>query len=385
MRQNGIASRNGAVDLMRFVCSVMIVLLHGSAYLPKGVAMYSLRGGLCVEFFFFVSGYLMVCSAQKRRGALCGSDTLSAETVRFMKRKVNGMMPNVWVAAIISFLVLFFSLPNGSAHLFFEKLTKEIWRPMLMTSFGFGEPNELWYLSSMLIVMIIFYPLLVKYFDMFVRVCAPLIAALCLGYIIKEQQSLLSPSKWLDFMYKGQIRAFGDLALGIAIYPVIQAMQKQRFKTAPRVLIDLIQLACWGISFYVMMSVRKPKYDAFVLLLIAAATVLAFSHQGFFAGAFDNRFSLFLGKLSLTVYLSHYWLTFTITNLYPRAAARGWLGLSGAPAADSTKIWCVYLLAVACASAFVYIVSAALRAHSAAIFKKIKAILFLPEQTAQSE
>ena len=98
-------TRNGAIDLLRLLFCFGIVIRHAVYVLPKNTSFILERGGLCVEFFFIVSGYLMVCSAAHY---LNGPSVLSTgmATAKYIKRKVNSLMPNMLIAAVLSFLVL---------------------------------------------------------------------------------------------------------------------------------------------------------------------------------------------------------------------------------------------------------------------------------------
>ena len=55
---------NVTIDFLRFLFSV-IVVLHHSRYVLGDDNCYFLGGSLAVEFFFFVSGYLLLVGADK--------------------------------------------------------------------------------------------------------------------------------------------------------------------------------------------------------------------------------------------------------------------------------------------------------------------------------
>lgn len=79
-------SRNGKIDFLRFVFSICIVLNHAKIFLPAGPLADRFMGySLAVEFFFLVSGYLLMATIEKaeKNRAL----PLPKETGRFMLRK----------------------------------------------------------------------------------------------------------------------------------------------------------------------------------------------------------------------------------------------------------------------------------------------------------
>lgn len=56
--------RNGEIDFLRFLFSLIILLRHSSNIVGKEWYPF-LGGAFAVEFFFIVSGYLMMASIQK--------------------------------------------------------------------------------------------------------------------------------------------------------------------------------------------------------------------------------------------------------------------------------------------------------------------------------
>ena len=53
------AKRNGKIEFLRFLFSLIIVVHHSRMFLGDEISPF-LGGSLAVEFFFFVSGYLMM-------------------------------------------------------------------------------------------------------------------------------------------------------------------------------------------------------------------------------------------------------------------------------------------------------------------------------------
>ena len=56
--------KNAAIDLLKFLFAMMILLFHGGKNLPGQVSLFP-NGRIGVEFFFLVSGYLMAASAAR--------------------------------------------------------------------------------------------------------------------------------------------------------------------------------------------------------------------------------------------------------------------------------------------------------------------------------
>lgn len=363
-------NRNGTIDCLRFLFCVLIVLRHAMHAIPDGCYEPMPGGGLGVEFFFIVSGYLMTKSAAKRLSNGAPTD-LGPDTTAFMKRKLNGMLPEIVISGALCLGVIALTLiPSGPAAVF-SHLFNRIWNPLLLSGAGFGSANEMWYLSVMMIVMLAFYPLLLKRFQVFVRIVSPLIAIFTIGYLYKGLGSLRDPTYFAGIVYKGMIRGAGEIALGAAMYPVISAFQKLSLTGFAKTLVSVCNLLCWAGTVAIIAVKHAAVLDIVALLLIAIGTVLSFSHQGRFADAFDSRFSGVLGALSLTLYLSHYWVAMSVKNIYNRLAPSGTFGLGADLKYDYFVVMAVYLTASAVACTFTWFVAKYYRTHE----KQIKARL----------
>ena len=368
-------SRNGTIDFLRFLCCVIIVICHASEIsLISKEHQFISRGSLCVEFFFIVSGYLMVCSADKRRSVPGLTDKVGTATSSYILIKVKSLMPNLAVAYVLAMAAICLSRYGLSLRLSLRFFAGEIYKPILFSTGGFGSMSEIWYICFMLLVMMVLYPILIKHFDLFIRVIAPLIAVFLLGWIAATQNSLVNPVKYLGYFHKGLVRAFGEIALGASLYPLISYIKKKKLAPSAKIEITVLQVIFWGGAVF-LMTLNDKYYDFFVLLLITLAVVLAFSHQGFLANKMDNRINGMLGKLSLTVYLSHRWIAVTLGNLYPMFIKRGLFGFTGNEPADVKIMWILYLSSAVVSCAAVYIISLLIKKVTPRVSGKLKNLL----------
>mgnify|MGYP002624938185 CR=1 FL=1 len=368
-------NRNGTIDLLRFFFCVLIVLRHFNDGMPKDSPMIIPGGGLGVEFFFVVSGYLMACSAYKRVNN--GSPIkVAADTNTFMKRKMNGLLPDLIVASVFSIVCYSITLiPRGFKAILID-VAQRIWSPLMLSAAGFGCITELWYLSAMIIAMLVYYPILVKHFDSFVRIIAPLTAIFVIGFMYKGLGSLLNPSLFVTVMHKGMIRAFGEIALGVAIFPLIQSLSAKELTKKAKVLISLGNFLSVLFAFLIMANREKPTYDLLCLAFITLCAIFSFSHQGILADKFDNKFFSWLGKLSLTLYLSHKWIALSMKNVYSGVAKRHWFGLGEDTGFDYVFLLTAYLVCTVIACTVIYLISQYIRKHRESSRKKLKKVFF---------
>lgn len=86
--------KNGEIEFLRFVFACIIVIHHSSNFLFGGNWIFQ-WGSFSVEFYFIVSGYLMMNSIEKRREP---SPALGKETVQFLRGKLKALCPEIIVA-----------------------------------------------------------------------------------------------------------------------------------------------------------------------------------------------------------------------------------------------------------------------------------------------
>ena len=80
------SARNGEIDVLRFVFSIIIVLHHFDQTFPIGMMK---DGYIAVEFFFMVTGFLMVHSLHKLEPQPKGASEIADATWRFVFRKIK--------------------------------------------------------------------------------------------------------------------------------------------------------------------------------------------------------------------------------------------------------------------------------------------------------
>lgn len=91
--------RNFALDFLKFVFAVLIVLFHSNRFSNSVDERIIINGSKGVEFFFIVSGCMLAMSAEKREAG----PSLGKDTWQFLKHKFMGLMPNYYIAWIFSF------------------------------------------------------------------------------------------------------------------------------------------------------------------------------------------------------------------------------------------------------------------------------------------
>ncbi len=313
--------RNGRIDFLRFLFA-FIVLMHHSRYLLGDDNCYFLGGSLGVEFFFLVSGYLMMASLEKiiqKNGGEIKEKNLAYETIEFIKRKITSILPQYPIAWFIGFCVVMF-LHEYSLKKAARKFVAYFWEFSLMKMTGIfenGIDGVIWYISAMLISMAILYPLIRKWPEMMRMILCPLIALMLLGITCGLDGNPRNPTKWYGIIYKGNLRAFAEICLGITMFRITQRIKKVDWTLFSKILFETIQILCYVSSIIYMYYDKPGKQDYFYMFLLYIAVSLSFAQVGILSKLFNNSLSYFLGRISTAIFFSHIYYAQNLNMILP--------------------------------------------------------------------
>lgn len=303
-QDDSIKKHNGIISFWKFMFCMLIVIYHTNTFTNNTNEVLFFKGNIGVEFFFLVSGYLLgkkVLNKEK----LKDSKSIGKETFNYLSKKIKNFFPYVFLAGIMSLILI--NIFNGFN--LYNNITS-IWDLFLLKMTGLNglELNgPVWYISSMLLCMLILYPLIRKYRYNYIYIIAPLIVLLGLGYINKNYGSMRGPLLWIGFTYKGNLRAFVELTLGTIIYAICEKIKTINFTLFGKIMLTLIEIACFVTPFIISQFILSAgKYDMITIMIISIGIILAFSEQTIEFNLFNNKISYWLEKLSFTLFIFHF-------------------------------------------------------------------------------
>ena len=308
--------RNGKIELLRFVCATIIFVFHFCQHV-KGDRLFFLSGALAVEFFFILSGYLMMASVD-RAGPISNSD-LGKETLSFLKRKVSALYPELLIAYILGFIVQ--TLAREENFIGAVKLLMDsFWEVLLLRQTGLQLKDinhATWYLSSMLICMVILYPLLRKFPNIMGRIVVPFASLLIMGILCRNYSTPRDPTKWIGWTYKGNLRAFSELGMGVLCYQLTKIFREVKLTRLGKGICTCLEPALYALFIAYMIFRPSSKRDWILMPLLVLAIGITFSEQTYFPHALDHNAIYFLGKCSLPLYLCHYFWAVYLPEFLP--------------------------------------------------------------------
>lgn len=349
---------NVTIDFLRFLFSV-IVVLHHSRYVLGDDNCYFLGGSLAVEFFFFVSGYLLLVGADKAgrkngagyllpggvdmagrteaadletKGVGAGTTGIGSETLHFILHKIRSFLPEFLIAWWIGFVLIGVVRQYGVLD-YLKAFGNDFWELTLVKMSGLfthGIDGAMWYLSAMLLGMAILYPLLRTKRDLMTHLVCPLLALFLYGYLCQAEGHPRAPIVWLGLCYKGLVRAIAGLCTGVVICMAVRRLK--RFspsgltKTGNALAIG-VQLLCLILAIRYMAEQEPSEYDYFYMFLLMLLVLLSFAGFGLESVLGNSQrlhlLSAFLGKYSLSLYLGHLYFAQHVNELLPEELYSG--------------------------------------------------------------
>ncbi len=195
---------------------------------------------------------------------------------------------------------------------------------MLQTGLRVGTVNSVvWYLSTMLLCMSILYPLLRKYLDFTKNLFVPLAALLLLGYLCVVDGAPRNPTKYLSMTYKGNIRGFAELCIGIMAYYMAGWLSHFSFSNIGKMILSAIKWGCYFSFVAYMYYESATETDCFIILVLALAVSLTFAEVGLFCKKFNKPVVYALGKFSVPLYFGHQFYVRNLNNFSRRDGITG--------------------------------------------------------------
>jgi len=318
--------RNGDIDVLRFIFSLVILIFHFNSFFNFGAFQSGFMG---VGFFFIVTGYLMAVNVEKNFSEKTISPKeLADSTWKFLINKMKSFWCYYISVIVLTVVVRFMIIRQQSILEIIESFLSTL--PTLSLTFlgyNYGKMEwyigNTWFLSSMIIAIFILFPILTKSYHIASKIIFPIASLFILGYLYKTFGSLVNWQGWTGVCYTGILIGIGEIALGVSLRPLLVYLA-DKFSwliNSKNILIKLV-LTTIKILAYLVVLISAYKtmpngkiFSVHALLFCAIGILFSFLNAGFCIP--DCRFTRFLGKLSLPIYIYHGFIRLTCKDLIP--------------------------------------------------------------------
>ena len=292
--------KNGEIEIFRLVFCLAVLFTHLGGFFGMGSFQ---RGAFAVEFFFLVSGYFMARTAER-------TETVSFDdTISFLVRKVKSFLP-YYVGAVLIHLVVFrLILCHTSFYDLVTGAVQFIPEILFLQMGGFATESiinvpAVWYLSTMLLSMLILYPFAVR-FKRSYGIVFLILAIFGIGYLVRIHNGFIVVFRTKDcgLLYDGMLRGLCETALGAVCYQFSRYITKKTYSSVQKILLTIAKYIGYLISVVYVFSSISSKYEPIVLIIMTGCLVLTASDVTY--NIPFNKFTSFCGSLSLPLYLFH--------------------------------------------------------------------------------
>lgn len=309
------------VGLMKFFFSIMIVCHHSG---PIFDYKWCILGGgyIGVEFFFIVSGYFLANSVKGLENVATEVTLPGKATRQFVFGKIKKIMPNYLCAILLSF-GLYAVVRSYGMQTILQNMVLVLSEVFFLQMAGFPGSwvtGVAWYLSAMYIVMFAIYPIYRYKRDIFINIVAPISIVLIYGGFAHNYGHLNQPDMWMVFVFKGVLRAFAGISLGCVVYEIGLSLKGKTFNFAVKSLLTLTEVVGYIGVFIYAYYMHLSVYDFFVVMLITVCVLISISGVSY-TGNMNHilwlvRTSKFLEKLSVSIFLNHYYWAVLIPEIF---------------------------------------------------------------------
>ncbi len=302
-----VPKKNGTIELMRFIFCVMVILYHFNNRLmfENGEFFSFFRNGkIGVEFFFLVSGWLMAKSAQKYKGK-----PILKSTGNFIYKKFMSILPyHLFIYVICLVIMIFFLIRNKTGDVFYQVINT---LPNLFFLQKSGiMTNEIltaeWYIAAMLWMMLIIFPLILRFGEGFEKIACLLICILLIGYMSHANNKLGGMNRFViyDSIPKAYVRAFAEMCGGVFCFHISTGLKNFKLTKADRIFLSVVEIVCYVLPILYCISVLGQKYEALAFYFLMAAITVSFSETSYLSTFMNNKINYFLGTASLPLYMA---------------------------------------------------------------------------------
>ena len=265
--------QNYELSLFKFIFSIIIVLYHSHRFFSNDTTYILGSGWSGTEFFFIVSGYLMAVSSRKY-----SEKPLGASTFDFIMKKIKSIYPFYIIAFLLTFAVRQFAFSLKRDLYIFEDFLISINEMLLLQDSGitfkriYNGPT--WYISAMIIAMMVLFPLLLKFKEWYTNIGGLTISVFIYAYIAQNVYSVNNAVTWLNITTVGILRAIAALSLGAFLYGLVNRIKERNFAftKSGKTLMLLSELGAFILLIWIMQNLRslngKYQFDFIMIILI---------------------------------------------------------------------------------------------------------------------
>lgn len=251
------------------------------------------------------------------------SSALLQETQVFLLHKIKAFYPELLLSLLFNISFFWIATDFSLQRVIRELPFTLVGDALLLKMTGIVTPIDqinsvIWYLSSMLIGLSVLYPLVRR---LGVSLSLFILSLCLLGAMLHFSGKLSRPFHPIGWTLQGNLRAFSEMAIGACLLPVSERLANVNLRSWCR----------WGLSVFKIILIalliflqhrQIPQYESLFLTAAGLLLVIIFSRQDADSRAYDNALFLWLGKLSLPLFLCHRAYVLHLPQILPKDCSK---------------------------------------------------------------
>lgn len=269
---------------------------------------YFRNGYFGVEFFFIISGYFMAENAARHSNEAI---SIWRENIKFIIKKVKKFFIPCLIMQSLGFVLNHLLMNPISIKGVIVDFIAFPFDILLLRQWGFNFNYYMgitWYLSAMVLVMFICYPLLLKYKEKYTLYIAPIATLFILGCFSHIDGKISNTGAYWGIIYKSTLRGFAVINLGVIVHTLANYFKKFEFKVSGKICLLFIEVLSLAIPVFYSISQTALNLEFECLFFLGLGIIVSFIHTTLL-DCFLDRFSYILdkiGEFSLYLFLAHY-------------------------------------------------------------------------------
>ena len=302
-----IKTRNYEIDFWKFVFSICIVIYHARQFQYIGDPVIFAYGNLLVDFFFVVSGYLMIAKISDKKK----SQNIGKDTWKFIISKLKPIYPYILLSFIFGLTLKMIFLTYDISYYynsFFEVLQLQMFGILNSRQIYQTVNGASWYISAMLFVFLIIYPIALKYKKTFTPLIAPISIFVLCFYINFNNIDIFDPLAVTKFLPNGLFRAFLSINIGCVTYELALLMRKIKFNNFSKKLFTVLEFIMVIIIFRFIQYGLMGFTNLIIPFIFGIFVLIIFSNISYINRLFYSKKWQLFSKFGFVMYLNNVYI-----------------------------------------------------------------------------
>ena len=291
---------NLKIRFYKVVFTFIIALYHLLNAYGRNTSWY-----IAVEFFFYVSGYLIANSYENH---LKGTEKRRMDALAYTIKRWMTFFPFTFASFVIAFVIK--GIYNKYTLFEYAKcFLSHLPELMLIHACGLGHGSDYymnsvtWYISVLLLLGYVIWYLLDHKKDAFIKFISPILVVLIYSYLYRTYGYLGEHYETIGFLFNSALlRGFAGLSVGVIAFYL-----KKRIKVNASKWFGYLPDVCFLSVIVLAAFCNATPWDFLFAFLLAVGVFFSFynGNQCIAVKLYDNKAVKYLSGISLSIYLNH--------------------------------------------------------------------------------